>query len=212
MKNFLKAITVLAATAIVCTSCASTKVDYLAESEEKTPENSVVMIFLWGYGHYDLAQINPEFDPDLIEITLGKPWTTPMTPGALYFVKELRADTKGTYAGTPCLPGELPFAFLNVVEPGIMTNGGRLEVPTEPGVHLVTYFNKYSATTEDSESEPKKEPPTIVIGKYPKSMEDLKTMPYYKKGAVKTIKKAAQYYAGTPWEDAINEKLKEWEE
>ena len=83
MKNFLKAITVLAVTAIVCTSCASTKVDYLAESEEKTPENSVVMIFVGLYnGDYNFVQLNPEFEPDWIEFSYARPWTTPMAPGS----------------------------------------------------------------------------------------------------------------------------------
>ncbi|MCR5725502.1 MAG: hypothetical protein K6G80_10495 [Treponema sp.] len=203
MKPIATFTALLSFSAVLFMSCLSTRVDYAARSEERTPENSAVMVYIV-QEEFDLVQINPDFAQDRFTVQYGKGFTPPVENGSCY-LKVYRIKESDNWAGAPCITGSLPFSYLNAEQGEHFTRGTRLVMPTEPGLHLVYFPIDIEAL--------KKETNTIVIGakNYPKTLEELKKSMLGRHMVLKSLRKALKSYAGTAWEPVINEKIQEWE-
>ena len=202
MTSFKKMIAGLFASAM-CFSffAASSKIDYVKLGTENTPENSVVMIFA-GYNEFAVRQINPEFPVNKFKVKEDSGCTPPLVPGSCYMIHSYDVPVKGKAPGLPCM-GYLWTISLNAKEPEHFGYGTKISVPTEPGLYV--YYVQYDIDAiKDSNR--------IIIG----NVDNMNDLDAWKKSSVvrnkmkKIFEKSAKLYAGTEWEELINEYVKEW--
>lgn len=178
------------------------KVDYAALGNENTPDNSVVMIFVGLQKNFDMIQLNPKFGPDKIRVEKASGVTTPMKPGSYYMVDEMFID-KTAKSGSPCLSKDLPLPYLNGEEPFYFGTGSRIMVPSKAGLYI-----SYMLMDEGDIKLQEKLGVTFIGAAT--SVEDLQNSKVDSFFIRKILKKAAEQYAGTPWEKVINDSIEEW--
>lgn len=180
--------------------CASTKVDYMAESAEKTPENSVLMIFI-GQASFDLYQMNPAFEPDKIPVVEASGCTTPMQPGSCYIVTEQDDRMKMKWLGAASVPDSLPLSYLNAAQTDSFTIGRKIIVPEKPGLYVEYLMVDVEKAKENG---------AIVIGGQYNTVEKWKESGFIRRFVRRRLEKSAKAYAGTAWEPLIREQIEEW--
>ncbi len=169
---------------------AAPKVNYAALSEEYTPENSVVMIFMQ-QNDFEMYQINPDFDQNQISIKQSEGCTTPMQPDSTYLILMNSVAGNTNWYGTPSIVGSLPLPYLNYTG-STFKSGYKLTIPSKPGLYI-QYFGLEG--NDDSMNATK---------------EDYKKSTIARNFILSRLKKSAKLYAGTAWEALINEEMEEW--
>ena len=204
MKSFFSSVGAIFAASILFFSCASTDVDFTELGMEKTPENSVVMIFVSFYGGgLEMVQINPAYPAGKASATDKNGGATePLIPGACYMIYYPGLE-KTAWAGIPSIDGSIAFPYLNATQTDKMTYGRRIEVPAKPGLYV--YYPEIDIDAI-------KESNAIVIGKLTNDMDEWHKIPMYRKNIQKCFIKASKAYAGTAWEPLIDEYVEEWSE
>ncbi|MBR1536650.1 MAG: hypothetical protein IJ630_06915 [Treponema sp.] len=204
MKSFFSSVGAIFAASILFFSCASTDVDFTELGMEKTPENSVVMIFVSFYGGgLELVQINPAYPAGKASATDKNGGATePLIPGACYMIYYPYLE-ETPWAGIPSIENSIGFAYLNEKQTDKLSLGHRIEVPSKPGLYV--YYPKIDIDAI-------KESNAIVIGKLTNDMEEWHKIPSYRNRIRKCFEKASKAYRGTAWESLINEYVEEWSE
>ena len=203
MKSFLKHAVALMLSSVIFLSCATTKIDYAAMSQELTPENSVVLIYPEPNElDYDLVQINPDYPADRFTVLNDAGCTKPLVPGSCYF-KAFNDDMieRDYCAGTPCIADSMPLSYLNAEQTKKISVGRKIVVPSKPGLYVCYPQYDIDAIQESD---------AVVIGKLSNDIEEWKKSSLVRYVYRKRFQKCAKLYAGTAWEPLIQKYVEEW--
>lgn len=178
--------------------------------KDKTPENSVVIVFLDGVdSRFEFMQIDPAYPHDKLTFDYNYKYTLPMEPGKGYYLCKSMVDSEGN-GGLPCMYDKnyylKPLNVGPVEHENQFLYKGRFAVPSKPGLYFV-----YLDLAKDGASYDDIVNGWLAIG----NTVEIKDFKYYKmgyirKGIKQKLQTCAAEYAGTEWEALILKELEEW--